>query len=185
MIKLLLNVITCVFQNVLSYRLLYRMVSSKAEASTRVLVFSRVKAIQRDPSISLAVKKGTHLLVRKLQLARILGYGMTRFPPVLEVRAYSTKVFSPDMTVFVFSQLRFVFLFWTQQTFFCSSSRVPGASFIVGKWLHPWKWLIGRCSVQLQLQERVFSYWCRHSSLHGCRSVEWLTPNLSHRYMRN
>ena len=39
---------------------------------------------------------------------------MTRFPPVLEVRAYSTKVFSPDMTVFVFSQLRFVFLFWTK-----------------------------------------------------------------------
>ena len=45
MIKLLLNVITCVFQNVLSYRLLYRTVLSKAEASTRVLVFSRVKAI--------------------------------------------------------------------------------------------------------------------------------------------
>ena len=45
MIKLLLNVITCVFQNVLSYRLLYHMVSSKAEGSTRVLVFSRVKAI--------------------------------------------------------------------------------------------------------------------------------------------
>ena len=45
MMKGLLNVITCVFQNVLSYRHLYRMVSSRTEASTRVLVSSGVKAI--------------------------------------------------------------------------------------------------------------------------------------------
>ena len=34
MMKGLLNVITCVFQNVLSYRHLYRMVSSRTEASS-------------------------------------------------------------------------------------------------------------------------------------------------------
>ena len=66
MMKGLLNVITCVFQNVLSYRHLYRMVSSRTETSTIVLVSSGVKAIEGDPSISLAVKEGTHLLVQKL-----------------------------------------------------------------------------------------------------------------------
>ena len=66
MMKGLLNVITCVFQNVLSYRHLYRMVSSRTETSTRVLVSSGVKAIYGDPSISLAVKERTHLLVQKL-----------------------------------------------------------------------------------------------------------------------
>ena len=205
MMKGLLNVITCVFQNVLSYRHLYRMVSSRTETSTRVLVSSGVKAIQGDPSISLAVKERTHLLVQKLQFARMLGYEMTRFSPVLEVRAYSqsTEMFRTDLKVLTSCQLRSVFLFWTwhqvlivivedckgvfftQATFSCSSSRVHNASFIVGKWLHPWEWLIGRCSLQLQLQERVFSNWCGHSSLHGCRGVEWLTPNLSHRYMKN
>ena len=45
----------------------------------------------------------------------MLGYGMTRFPPVLEVRAYSqsTEMFSPNMTVLASCQLRSVFLFWT------------------------------------------------------------------------
>ena len=111
--------------------------------------------------------------------------------------------FSCERAYSLVGQLRSVFLFWTwhqvlivivedckgvffkQATFSCSSSRVHNASFIVGKWLHPWEWLIGRCSQQLQLQERVFSNWCGHSSLHGCRGVEWLTPNLSHRYMKN
>ena len=112
-------------------------------------------------------------------------------------------MFRTDLKVLTSCQLRSVFLFWTwhqvlivivedfkgvffkQATFSCSSSRVHNTSFIVGKWLHPWEWLIGRCSLQLQLQERVFSNWCGHSSLHGCRGVEWLTPNLSHRYMKN